>query len=1524
MAEPNAHAKGSEVQEGQPRGKKRRWLMRAIYLLAGLLGLLVVVVVLMPVISPFFRRLVEARIKALTGRETTVEGLSINLLSTRASVGRVVLKEKDGSADFMRVEQVEADFQLWPLLKNAVRLPQVTVGDFKARVRVDESGQANYQDILDRMGEGKKPTEAEPGFREIRANMRVENAEIDYENRQTGVKAALKDVALESQVKGMENISYSASDAAVAFEDAMRDVQGSCVCNITGKASMAGGADGNGLGAKGTVTLSQIELRREAGPVLHKQSVELTHDLSMQSGGKLSIVDVTLDSEMLSAEISDVQLPDAAQLTSLLTSAMQATNAAEFKKAFGQVSFEGWTGNIVVQTDLGQVRQVMGDGLDALAGKKVSDFGGAIRLSAELHGSSASTLEIQQGLRATDVSVEGQMKRQDGEWESYSVRLASLSQDLTSTLNTEEAKFSGSNKILLTVPGGGEKPTEVIDGQQKWNIAWHTGGEATGLHIGTAEHELTADLTALGKLAKSFLPQGTVVEGKLEARDRVWSASEGGYAEEGNSDLAMRLTSSALERPLPLHVTSERQLRFQTDPLRVTVQKLDVHSQGSDLIHADVTGEFGVSLSKPANLTVDLNSDLAELEPFLKALGQDIALAGKLKQTLEVASSPGKTRITGAGGLQGFSYQPAAGKGQAFELNSVAWDEDATVYLEDGFPRRAELGETSGGEIGVRIPGIAAQVSGMVEEISPEAPFCRLNNVTVTTRGDLAKLPIRLQDRLAQWGVRPGKTVPLTADVRVDGPADALTLRNSLQLSGDIEVGATADKGGFVWDRPLSSTLHLSVKGIPAYAEDADANPMKVDITTPDGSPPLLRVGGQNAPLAEIRVEGGAFVSGAGLTTESLKMQGHVNGEELLSVVPGQYFKGTGLTPEQFKVGGRCELSGGLQGSYPDSLKSTATMDMQKLSIDWTGKNGKVLLVKNTDVPMSLSAEADVIGGSSGIRLQVDPLRLRCADLQGTGTAAVGPGMKVAGLGDAKGAELSVKAEKFETLRKMLPWLQDLELDEPTFSFEVIGISYPGARGGLEADTRARLGLTSMSLPRLAVVLAEQMGLGKPTEKEKAAAKPAEPAAPISLSPEFREKLKGVSADAQIHVKKVDMGHDNRLENFNLALGLNQQERNNRLNLTAGAAVNPHKERKGQFEFSSTGRLDKRSPHFSADYNIADLPVPEEVFELVKRQTASRYPLVEAMRFASPSGLYMGMQGSSEWQGVRWAAMTHSLTSDQPLTISLPPGEFNLEVSLDRILGSDTVQNLLSGRLEGLRNTLEQAKGQKQQILSRLQQVQGTLDTLQKAIQKIENQREKVNQTIEQLKPLAAFSDSTQEKLEELQGKVDEYYSELEKKKEQATEKRETTSRLQEELNKTREKLEGLRNKVEEARESALGLKQVFDFSFDGMQVDLSIQNDSPWPGLEASEDLLQYATSRLHLNKVSFTPEKKDFPQFSGWLDLAGPYRIHIMPPEGVMAKIEEKAPPVATALRRSGGLVITPEGVRPVNISPFSPSGE
>ena len=1523
MAKSDEQSRTGEVPKKQPDRKKSRWLLRTVYLLTGLLGLLIIVVVLMPIISPFFRRLVEARIRALTGRETSIEDLSVSLLSSRASIGHLVIKEENSDEDFLRIEDVAADFELWPLLQNAVRLPDVTVGKVKARVRIDESGAANYQSILDRLKTEEKPTKKEPAFREIRANVQVKNASVDYENRQSGVSAALSEAALESQVKGLENISYGASGARFEFDASERDFSGAFGIDVEGKASLKRAPDGTDLSSSGTITLSGLNLKRSVGPVLADQRVELAHDMSMQAGKGLTVKDVTLDSDLFSVDVSDVRLPDPAQLGRTLLTAMAAESPAQARETLSTLQLDGCSGQMVAQTDLGKVRRIIGDGVSNLFGHSIGDFGGSVELTARIRSASQAEVQLTQGIRADDLMVAGTLKKAAGETKDFRVRLASLTQQLSTTINARELSCAGSNTLRATAPVGDEKPVELVSGNQEWNLEWRANGSSTGLHVETAQHDLHADITAIGRFAEAFLPEDTIVEGNLKAGDRLSGSRSRGFTEEGTSDLSLRVSSPLLDRPLPLHVTSDRRLRLETDPLRVAVERFDVHSQGSDLVHAEAAGEFGVNVQKPAKLMIDVQADLNELEPMLKAFGSEISMTGKLSQELELASSSGKAEMSGGGTLEDFSYRSEPDEAESIALGKVTWTDDATCYLEKGFPRRIELGQASGGSIGVQVPGLAVDVSGTIEDISAKPPFCRLQEVTVQADGDLANLPAPLRQRLERMGVRPGDTLPLRDNVRIDGPADKLELRNVLRLGGQMELGAAPGKKGVAWDLPLQSTLHLSVEGMPEFTRNRGESPLSVEVTTPGGGAPLLRVNGQNGPLAEVQAKGKISVTGAKFETSSLQFNGQVSGNEILSAVPGEYLETTGLTADSLEMGGRCELSADFEGSFPNSLKSTFAVNLQPLSARWTGKNGKLLLDKSADIPVSLDMEADIGSSNEGVSFRVDPMRLRCADLQGSGTVLIGPGMKLSGLDDAEGAEFRIAADAFDMLRKMLPWLKELELDEPSFNLEVTGLTHSPADGTMKAHARARLGLKSMSLPRLAGVLEERMGLGQAAPEE-TTEKTTEPAPPMELSPEFRDKLRGVTADAQVQVKTVGMGRDNRLENLNLSMGFNRDEPDNRLNVKAGAAVNPHKERKGKFELSSTGRLDGRSPRFSAQCDIVDLPVPEEMLNLMKKQAASKYSLLDSLTFAAPTGFYMGMQGSSRWQGIRWEAFKRSLVSESPVTLFLPAGEFDLEVSLDRIMGSQTIQNLLGDRLEGLRSTLEQVQGRKQDILSRLQQVQGALDSLQKAVGKLENQRDNIKQTIDRLRPLAAFSDSTAEKLDELQEKVDEYYAELQEKKDQATEKRETTSRLQQELEKTREKVQGLRQRMEEARESAFGLKQVFDFSFDGMNVELSLQNNSPWPGLDAPQGLLEYATSRLHLDRVSFIPEKEDFPQFSGWIDLAGPYRVHVMPPESVMAKIQEKAPPLATALRRSGGLVVTPQGVRPLNMAAAGSSEE
>ena len=119
----------------------------------GLVGLLVVlgvglVIALNTVDLARFQGLVADRVEAATGRTLAIDGtldIGISLRPTLVAEGvRFANVPGSDNPDMVRIDRIEAQVQLWPLIRGKLALDRLIIIDPEIRLEIDADGQGNW------------------------------------------------------------------------------------------------------------------------------------------------------------------------------------------------------------------------------------------------------------------------------------------------------------------------------------------------------------------------------------------------------------------------------------------------------------------------------------------------------------------------------------------------------------------------------------------------------------------------------------------------------------------------------------------------------------------------------------------------------------------------------------------------------------------------------------------------------------------------------------------------------------------------------------------------------------------------------------------------------------------------------------------------------------------------------------------------------------------------------------------------------------------------------------------------------------------------------------------------------------------------------------------------------------------------------------------------------------------------------------------------------------------------------------
>ena len=165
------------------RGINSRWLRRLIILLCAIVVVVLAYAVAGFVITPRLARpRLEQALSESLGRKVTVRRVAVNPFRLTVSVEGIVIKNREDSGDFVRVERVFADAEMVSLWRRAAIVREVRIEGPRAVIIRTGKSAYNFSDLL--TGQPKAPGGGPaPAF--CVANIQVRNGAIEYRDQVT-------------------------------------------------------------------------------------------------------------------------------------------------------------------------------------------------------------------------------------------------------------------------------------------------------------------------------------------------------------------------------------------------------------------------------------------------------------------------------------------------------------------------------------------------------------------------------------------------------------------------------------------------------------------------------------------------------------------------------------------------------------------------------------------------------------------------------------------------------------------------------------------------------------------------------------------------------------------------------------------------------------------------------------------------------------------------------------------------------------------------------------------------------------------------------------------------------------------------------------------------------------------------------------------------------------------------------------------------------------------------------------------
>mgnify|MGYP006283708499 CR=1 FL=1 len=1375
-----------ETSKG-PR-KTHRWRRRILLVIGILIAVGILFLVFLPVISPAFTPLAASAIESATGRKTELQHVSISILTSRATVRGLRIKEEDGQTDFAAVDSMTTDFQILPLLGGRIRVPSTVVRGVRARVVIDEDGRPNYQSILDHMegdaeeadtDEGKPEEERGPeetdtetfSLPDVVAVSRTEDFQIDYADRQNDFRARLTNPLLHINIAGLQDITYESGKGKVEFGSITPDKSsGAGEWVVNGKAAVT---QDEGLlrgSAEGKFALDGLTLTRTGEVVSRENHLHMTHSLQWDQGESLRIPRFKVDSQFLTADVTELEIGDPAALATLI---------GADPETIAESGIDRWKGQITGELRLRPLAELLG-ALQLLPGPAEAD--GTIRYEAGFTGQVPATLRLNTQVDSKELVFRASMPSAP-EATPAEVFISSLKQESRIDINLSSLATEGSNEFRVT---GRTPDDQLVSVDQNWTTPPLIGPSAPRIPLQKLESHLTVNLSALDAATSGLLPEKTAMRGRVESHDQFEQREPGQLGMTGTTEISAEFASPLLDGRLPLNIDSERalSLTFPQDARLpdIGVQTLRASSADSNLFQVNGSGGIAFSGDTPATFRLNITSDLGAARPYLDLFSVPVKIAGELRQEFRISSMASIVDVSGSGSLRNLSATGDALPAPV-ELAKGSWSNDLQLNLADGRLSRVKFAPDEGDAFELQIPGIRAGITGAVTDIQIRNRSARLESLTGSMDADFSRLPNTMIQRLASAYLPP--------------PA------KKLMLAGTSTAGFTAS------------------------------------------------------------------------------------------------------------------------GNLPGTVTGQFLVNMNPLECEIADATDRPLVKKTSSQPMSVAIDFAADAGPTGWKAAFKNLETKLADFTASGAFSVDDKLVLSGPAD--GARFSLRAETMDGVFAMFPPAEALKPTGGRVNLDVHKLHCAARDGRVSGSISGQLHFDEMSLaraPELASLLETDPTEEPDSEVEETPSQEAEVSPtttaktiePVELPEKLHKKIKGLKASVALTIGSMALGDGQHMHDLKMVMKFDGAATADQFTMTVDGGINPEAEQPGKLSFTSSADVSGEAPSMRTNYAVERFPITTPMLETVRRMTSVRMGggLLDSVRFDTARDFFFDASGDARWKGVEWEAVRRSLVSEGLLSFGLPGGEFDLAADPISLLGSDAVKKLTQGRLKPLQQALEKAQTERDRLLERVQQIENTIDRLEETVNKLQKEKDRVKDIINRLKPLAAFSEDTREKLEEWEKKIDEYAGDLQEQKEELQDKQQVKGRLQEELDKLRERVDEAKQDIEKTKTggTGLGLEEVLEFSFDGLVLNMGLDNGSPWPGGSTALDPDRFPISRLRLENLKFLPDGKEFPGFAGWVDLAGDYRLRIIPPEETLEGLSDNLPGLARVLREQG-LVWTPRGL-------------
>ncbi len=689
---------------------KKNWKKKLLKISLGSLAFFALAILFLPLYSSLFTGIITGQVEKIIGRKASIESLSLNLITSKLSIGNISIKESDGTKSFIDLKNVLVDFSIFPLLSGGVQVPICEVSGLDVRVEVDEAGKANYQSILEHLAKSasaqetpEKPEDLSPSSEkstplklpDVKARLLLSDISFYFNDKKQNQSFELKNFSFDCLVDGLNKISYTSTWQGANFKSAQAtSIEAGTLYDLNGTASLVMENGQPGVNSQGKLSFSKMYAKGITKGDYQDKAISMEHKLHLDlNKGICQFQDITFNSDYLSFSLSKLAITRLDQLQKIAQKLPQTKKPKELKKLLKDLSLEGWEGKFNLSLDLNRFHQDFGDKISQESQGKVEEFGGILTVNGSLNGSETG-LNINQDMLLKGFYVNGNLpqKNKDGKEldnKAYEIRLEEVSENILAALDIRKMDFALNFDSLVTLPGK-EKPIPLSKVTSEL-VAKDILSPEVNISKGTKE--ILVNFDALNVLLKDFIPADTKIEGKLKNVDGLSGSLSEGFQLTGKTALQLKVDSPQTKGLPPLQVSGVRDI-FVTlgedySPEKIDFRKVTLNSYKNEILRFLVAGSANIRTNEFSDVKLALASKLQDLEPYMSPFVPGIKLGGDLQHVTLINSKNKETYVSGGGRLNNFSItmeQDSPENSLKLALEPIRWYNEAKIVLENDEP----------------------------------------------------------------------------------------------------------------------------------------------------------------------------------------------------------------------------------------------------------------------------------------------------------------------------------------------------------------------------------------------------------------------------------------------------------------------------------------------------------------------------------------------------------------------------------------------------------------------------------------------------------------------------------------------------------------------------------------------------------------------------------------------------------------------------------------------------------------------